>query len=92
MIEYLRTHREVVIQAVNTMPDLDIKPIESTYLAWIDTRRAGIQHPAAFFEKAGVGLNNGQDFGGPGFVRLNFGCPRTTLETGLSRMAAAMTL
>ncbi len=90
VIEYLRSNRDIVIQAVNAMPDLDIKPIEATYLAWIDTRRAGIQHPAAFFEKAGVGLNNGQDFGGPGFVRLNFGCPRATLETGLGRMAAAM--
>ena len=90
VIEYLRSNRDIVIQAVNAMPDLDIKPIEATYLAWIDTRRAGIQHPAAFFEKAGVGLNNGQDFGGPGFVRLNFGCPRATLEIGLGRMAAAM--
>ena len=90
VIDYLRNNRDIVIQAVSTMPDLNIKPIESTYLAWIDTRRAGLKDPAAFFEKAGVGLNNGQDFGGPGFVRLNFGCPRATLETGLGRMAAAM--
>ena len=91
LIEYLRGNRDIVIQAVNNMPGLDIKPIDATYLAWIDTRQSGLKKPAAFFEKAGVGLNNGQDFGGPGFVRLNFGCPRSTLKTGLNRMATAMT-
>ena len=90
LVEYLRKNRDIVIQAVNTIPDLYIKPIEATYLAWIDTRQTGLKKPAAFFENAGVGLNNGQDFGGPGFVRLNFGCSRSTLETGLNRMAVAM--
>ena len=29
------------------------------------------------------------DFGLPGWVRLNFGCPRETLDTALQRMASA---
>jgi cystathionine beta-lyase len=28
--------------------------------------------------------------GGEGFVRLNFGCPRSLLVQGLERMAAAL--
>jgi cystathionine beta-lyase len=50
--------------------------VEATYLAWIDARGLGVADPAAFFEEAGVGLSNGVDFGLPGWVRLNFGCPR----------------
>ncbi len=90
LLAYLRGNRETVTQAIAAIPGLSMKPVEATYLAWIDTRDAGIENPAAFFKKAGVGLNNGADFGGPGFVRLNFGCPRAALETGLHRMARAM--
>ena len=45
-----------------------------------------------FLEEARVGLNDGATFGkaGEGFVRLNFGCPRSTLMEGLERMRAAL--
>ena len=49
-------------------------------------------YPAAFFEAAGVGLSRGDDFGLPGWVRLNFGCPRATLDAALERMAKAVAL
>ena len=64
--------------------------VEATYLAWIDARGLGVADPAAFFEAAGVGLSRGDDFGLPGWVRLNFGCPRQTLDQALERMAQAV--
>ena len=64
-------------------------PVEATYLAWIDARGLGVANPAQFFEEAGVGLSNGADFGLPGWVRLNFGCSRATLEAALERMKTA---
>lgn len=42
-----------------------------------------------FFEENGVGLSEGADFGTPGWVRLNFGCPRATLEIALQRVLSA---
>jgi cystathionine beta-lyase len=41
---------------------------------------------------AKVAVNEGAWFGagGEGFVRLNFGCPRSTLEEGLHRLRAAL--
>jgi cystathionine beta-lyase len=43
-------------------------------------------------ERARVALNNGADFGpgGQGFVRLNFGCSRATLDLGLERLRDAL--
>ena len=41
-------------------------------------------------EAAGVGLSDGKDFGLPGFVRLNFGCPPDRLEEGLARIRRAV--
>ena len=65
-------------------------PLEATYLAWIDVRATGIKSPIEFFEAGGIGMQDGADFDGPGFVRLNFGCPRQTLQEALRRMASAL--
>jgi cystathionine beta-lyase len=90
LIDYLRGNRDLVIRAVGRMPGLCVTPVEATYLAWIDARKSGIDHPARFFEQAGVGLSDGAPFGAPGFVRLNFGCPRPLLEEALGRMEHAL--
>jgi cystathionine beta-lyase len=86
LIRYLRRNRDLVEQAVAEMPGLSMDHLEATYLAWIDARALNVEKPVKFFEAAGVGLSNGKDFDGEGFVRLNFGCPRVTLEEGLRRM------
>jgi cystathionine beta-lyase len=86
LIKYLRGNRDLVQRAVANMPGLSVTAGEATYLAWIDTRASGIIDPELFFEQAGVGLSDGVDFGLPGFVRLNFGCPRALLAEALDRM------
>jgi cysteine-S-conjugate beta-lyase len=90
LLNCLRDNREIVTHAVTEMPGLCMSHVEATYLAWIDTRDANLDHPVEFFESAGVGLGNGAHFGGPGFVRLTFGCPRSMLLEGLNRMREAL--
>ncbi len=90
LLDYLRGNLAALAGAVRQMPPLSIAPVEATYLAWIDMRNTGLKNPAKFFEKAGVGLQDGNEFDGPGFVRLNFGCSRRVLKKALERMQAAM--
>ncbi|WP_291993812.1 PatB family C-S lyase [Candidatus Accumulibacter sp. ACC003] len=89
LIKVLRGHRDRLTAAIGGMPGLRMSHVEATYLAWIDARSLGVADPTAFFEAAGVGLSNGLDFGLPGWLRLNFGCPRATLEAALARMLSA---
>jgi cystathionine beta-lyase len=89
LIGVLRANRDRVEAAVAAIPGLSMTHVEATYLAWIDARGLGVADPAGFFEAAGVGLSRGDDFGLPGWVRLNFGCPRRTLDEALERMAKA---
>lgn len=92
LLAYLRGNRDLVYAFVKErMPAIRIQPMEATYLAWLDVRELKLEQPHRFFEEAGVGLSNGADFGAPGFLRLNFGCPRRQLELGLERMAGALT-
>ena len=91
LIDYLRGNRDLLAGALSRMPGgLCMAPVEGTYLAWIDVRAAGIENPVGFFEQAGVGLQDGREFDGKGFVRLNFGCPRAVLNEGLARMQRAL--
>jgi cystathionine beta-lyase len=89
LLDYLRGNRTLVMDALGTMPGLQATCGEATYLTWIDARSTGLDDPAKFFEEAGVGLSDGAEFDAPGFLRLNFGCPRSLLEQGLERMARA---
>lgn len=90
VLSYLRGNRDLVHQTINQLPGLKMGPVEATYLAWIDTRATGIAEPGRFFEKHGVGLSDGKEFAGPGFVRLNFGCSRQLLNQALARITEAV--
>ncbi|MEW5830719.1 MAG: MalY/PatB family protein [Chloroflexota bacterium] len=92
---YLAANRDFLVNYVREcLPGIRTTVPEATYLAWLDCSQlveAGrIEGPPAkfFLEKARVALNEGADFGpgSEGFVRLNFGCPRSLLEEGLERM------
>lgn len=90
LLDYLNINWRLIQKTLGRHPQLRLTPLEATYLAWIDCRSLHLDDPVRFFEKAGVGLSDGKDFGLPGFVRLNFGCPRALLQTALERMETAL--
>jgi cystathionine beta-lyase len=95
LMQYLEANRDFLVNYVNReLPGVRVWSPQGTYLAWLDCRAAGLQtNPYKFFlEQARVACNDGATFGqaGNGFVRLNFGCPKSTLEEALSRMRNAL--
>jgi cystathionine beta-lyase len=90
LLDYLRGNRDLVEREIAKMPGLRICHAEATYLSWIDARALPVANATQFFEDAGVGLYDGALFGNPGFLRLNFACPRQLLEQALERMSRAL--
>ena len=94
LLVYLAANRDYLLDYVDQhLPDISITAPEATYLAWLDCRNTGIADPHRWFlNQAGIALNDGATFGpgGEGFVRLNFGCSRTTLTEGLERIRHAL--
>lgn len=88
-IDYLRGNRDLLTERLREIPGLMLAGPEATYLAWIDASGMAVADPHAFFERAGVGLSPGAEFGDSHFVRLNFGCTRFLLEQALNRIARA---
>ncbi|MGA0093071.1 MAG: MalY/PatB family protein [Chthoniobacterales bacterium] len=92
LLDVLRANRDRLEPFVaSSLPGIRTWRVEAAYLAWRAARQLGLPHAAKFFEDHGVGLSDGVPFGAPqGFLRLNFGCPRTQLDSALDRMAEAV--
>jgi cysteine-S-conjugate beta-lyase len=91
LLAYLRANRDRIERFVaEELPGVEATHAEATYLAWLDARGLGFADPARVFRHAGVALSDGADFGAPGWLRLNFACPRVTLDAALERMRRAV--
>lgn len=96
LLPYLESNAKLLTDYIkNNIPGVSTYLPQGTYLAWLDFAKSGI--PVSdlsqfLVQKAGLGLNKGTTFGtqGAGFARFNFGCPRSLLIEGLSRLEAAM--
>lgn len=70
------------------MPQVQVCPMEGTYLAWLDFRALipdGLALKKFMMNEANIAVNDGRAFGpgGEGFVRFNFGCPKSVMLEGL---------
>ncbi len=92
LVSYLKTNRDTLVDFINNECEgLSIIAPEATYLAWIDARKMGVENPANHFErKAGLYLSDGTFFGWPGYIRFNFGCPKSRVLEGLEKIKAAL--
>ncbi|WP_327177003.1 pyridoxal phosphate-dependent aminotransferase [Streptomyces sp. NBC_01335] len=74
-------------------PELDWRPPQAGYLAWIDLRPLGLDDDAlqrVLIEREKVAIMPGGVYGSDGFVRLNVGCPRAKAEAGVDALVRAI--
>jgi len=91
MMEYVKENYQFTEQYLkeNIPQIVPMKP-EATFLVWLDFSDFGLKDADLNHRliKAGVGLNQGIQFGkqGKGFMRMNIGCPRSVLAEALKRI------
>lgn len=100
LMDYLKGNRDYLVEEINKRcPGIRCEAPEATFLLWLDCRELmqaknlkDTEELSRFLvREARIALNRGTDFGpeGEGYVRLNFGCPRSTLEEAVNRLSAA---
>jgi cystathionine beta-lyase len=95
LLHYLTANRDRYVTRITTeMAPLRCTVPQATYLGWIDCRDLPLAtSPYRFFlDEARVAFSDGAMFGpgGEGFIRINFGCPRSQLDEALDRVYAAL--
>ena len=101
--EWLQQMRIYIIENVryidtylkNNIPQIKVYQPQASFLVWLDCRDLNLSQPEwvqLFEEKAGLLLNDGSMFGpgGEGYMRLNIGCPRSTLEEAMKALKKAI--
>ncbi|EKN6297512.1 aminotransferase class I/II-fold pyridoxal phosphate-dependent enzyme, partial [Yersinia enterocolitica] len=89
---YLQANLAYVAQRLNeAFPTLNWQPPQATYLAWIDLRPLNIddnQLQNVLIEQQKVAIMPGFTYGeeGRGFLRLNVGCSRSKVESGMDKL------
>lgn len=76
------------------MPKISFIRPQASYLVFLDARELAMPQERLvefFLKEAKVAMNDGTMFGqeGAGFMRMNLGCPRATLEQALKQIKAA---
>ncbi len=95
LLKYLTANRDTLVDYVHEyLPGVATTVPQATYLAWLDCRAAGIKgNPYEFcLVNARVACNDGATFGpdGAGFLRFNFGCPRSQMMQALDQIKDAL--
>jgi cystathionine beta-lyase len=93
VLDRLAQNRKLLEDLVpRRLPGVRMRPLEATYLAWLDVRALGHEDPAAVALVRGrVLVNDGRTFGpgGEGHVRLNIATSPERLSDAVDRLAAA---
>lgn len=96
MLVYIRANHAQFAEAINGLNSgLRVLPADSLYLAWMDCRDLGMDAEALnrfMLTEARVWFDKVQKFGreGHGYMRVNLGCPRATLDEAIARLTRAV--
>lgn len=94
LLDRLAAQRDLLVYLLaELLPRARMRPLEATYLAWLDLRAYGHDDPAAVaLDRGRVRLAPGHDYqpGLPGHLRLNLATSPERLAEGVRRLAGAL--
>lgn len=92
LLQYIQGNIDYVVDFIhNEMPKIRVHKAEATYMLWLDFSAYHFDNKELnrkmIFE-AGLGLNNGKEFGKQGeqCLRINLACPRSVVEIAMDKM------
>ena len=86
LLAYLRSNHNYLLEEINAIPELKMKPLDATYLAMIQCPQ---EDPEKYLSVNGIDVNGSGQFHGTNFFRLNFGTQKSRLEEGVKRIKEA---
>lgn len=92
LLQYIQGNIDYVVDFLHKeMPKIRVHKAEATYMLWLDFSAYHLDNEELnrkmIFE-AGLGLNNGKDFGKQGerCLRINLACPRSVVVDAMARI------
>jgi cystathionine beta-lyase len=89
VVKYLKSNHDYLLEEINAIEGLEMKPLDATYLAWIDYSAVEDVDFVKHLLKNGLGVMEADIFGGKNAFRLNFATQRSVLEEVVKRLKSA---
>lgn len=90
LLQYIKGNIDYVVDYINkVLPKIRVHKAQATYMLWLDFSaynldNESLNHKMIF--EAGLGLNNGKEFGAEQCLRINLACPRSVVVEAMERM------
>ncbi|MGE8207539.1 MalY/PatB family protein [Heyndrickxia sp. NPDC080065] len=96
LLPYIKDNIQLVKETINQeVPAIKVMEPEGGYLIWLDCRDTGysdVELKNRLLKIGRLALEPGTKYGlgGEGFLRMNVGCPRETIQEGVIRLIKAL--
>ena len=96
LLRYIRGNHQHFASSIHQLfPQLRVLNTDALYLAWMDCRGMNMAAPELekfMLTQGRVWFDRGSKFGwqGQGFMRVNLGCPRSTVDEAINRLKNAL--
>lgn len=90
VVLYLKENHDYLVEEINAIDGLAMKPMDATYLAWVEYSAIDKPDFVNHLLKHGLGVMEANIFGGKNAFRLNFATQRSILEEVVKRLKMAV--
>ena len=90
LIRYLNKNLETLLNAIENHKNASPVVPEATYLLWVSLKNPKRKNLQSHFEKYGIGINDGIEFGKKNNIRINFATNHQNIKKASKRIEEAL--
>ncbi len=90
LIPYLKSNHDYFLENINKIKGLEMKPLEATYLAWVNYEELKLENFTQTLEEHGLGVQDATIFGSKYHFRINLATPKSNIEKALEIIKKAV--
>ena len=90
LIRYLNKNLETLLNAIKNHKNASPVVPQATYLLWVSLKNPKRKNLQSHFEKYGVGINDGIEFGKKNNIRINFATNHQNIKKASKRLEEAL--
>ena len=90
LIRYLNKNLQTLLNSIEKHKNASLIVPQATYLLWVSVKNPNRKNLQSHFEKYGIGINDGIEFGKKNSIRINFATTHQNIKKASKRIEKAL--
>ena len=90
LIRYLNKNLQTLLNSIEKHKNTSLIVPQATYLLWVSVKNPSRKNLQSHFEKYGIGINDGIEFGKKNSIRINFATTHQNIKKASKRIEKAL--